>query len=367
MKFEILCKDKKARNGRLYFNKGIVVETPVFMPIGTYGVIKGLTPEEIYSTGSSLILSNALHLFLKPGINVIKKHGGLHNFMHWKYPILTDSGGFQVFSLSNISLKRNNGIIFKNPFNGQKFLFTPQQSINIQYDLQSDIVMCFDECPKYPITWDQANLSTRKSLSWAIQSRLQFDIKKNTNALFGIIHGSIFKDLRDFSIKNLIKIGFDGYALGGLAVGEPKSKLYDLIDHICLQIPKNYPRYLMGAGKPKDLIESVSKGIDMFDCVLPTRNARNGYLFTTNGIVRIKNSQYKNDDTVLDTKCYCYTCVNYSKSYLHHLYLCNETLGLRLNTLHNLCYYQNLMLNIRNAIKNKQFETFKHNFYLQNK
>lgn len=354
MKFTVRYKDGKARSGVLSFNRGIV-ETPVFMPIGTYGAVKGLTPEEIKLTGSKLILSNALHLFLRPGVDVIKKHHGLHDFMQWSYPILTDSGGFQGFSLSSTSKSLNNGILFKNPFNGKKFLFTPENSIDVQSDLLSDIVMCLDDCAAYPITWEKSKKSTKKSVCWAKKSRIQFDIRSNKNALFGIIQGSIYKDIRDFSISELLKIGFDGYALGGLAVGESKEELYDMIDHICPQIPDCYPKYLMGSGKPIDLVNAVSKGIDMFDCVIPTRHARNGHLFVTNGIIKIRNSKYKQDNTVLDLECSCYTCTNYSKAYLHHLDCCNEILGIRLNTIHNLHYYQKLMFSIRESIKLKKF------------
>lgn len=356
MEFSVCYKDGKARRGVLSFDKGIV-ETPVFMPIGTYGAVKGLTPEEVKSTGSKLILSNALHLYLRPGVDIIKNHHGLHNFMRWPYPILTDSGGFQGFSLASYSSSLDNGILFKNPFNGKKFFFTPENSINVQCDLSSDIVMCLDDCPSYPITWEKSKHSTKKSLYWAKKSRMQFDIRKNNNALFGIIQGSVYKDIRDFSIKELLKIGFDGYALGGLAVGESKSELYDILDHICPQIPNCYPKYLMGSGKPIDLIYAVSKGIDMFDCVIPTRHARNGHLFVTNGIIRIRNSKYRNDNTVLDIECSCYTCKNYSKAYLHHLDRCNETLGIRLNTLHNLHYYQKLMYDIRESIKLKKLDS----------
>ncbi|CAL4319819.1 tRNA guanosine(34) transglycosylase Tgt [Buchnera aphidicola] len=367
MKFQIISEDKKARYGIFTFNKNII-ETPIFMPVGTYGTIKSLSSEEIKNTGSKIILSNALHLYLRPGFDVIKLHGSLHNFMNWSGPILTDSGGFQVFSLSNFCKINEEGVIFKNYRNGQKFFLTPELSMEIQLNLGSNIIMIFDECIAYTKDWEKTKNAMERSLNWSKRSRIYFDLKKrDKNLLFGIIHGGIYKSLRDISLKELIKINFDGYALGGLAVGESKLEMHHLLDHITPQIPKDKPRYLMGVGKPEDLIEGVYRGIDMFDCVLPTRNARNGHLFVTNGIIRIRNKKYKKDVSALDETCTCYTCKNYSRAYLHHLDSCNEMLGARLNTIHNLHYYQTLMFNIRNAIKQKRFNEFMVNFYNQKK
>ncbi|MGP1930277.1 MAG: tRNA guanosine(34) transglycosylase Tgt [Arsenophonus sp. ET-YP4-MAG3] len=362
MKYELQNQDGEARRGRLIFNRG-VIETPVFMPVGTYGTVKSVTPEEIKQTGAQIILSNTFHLWLRPGQNVIKSHGNLHNFMQWQLPILTDSGGFQVFSLGAMCKIKEEGVYFRHPINGSKMFFTPEKSIEIQYDLDSDIVMIFDECMPYPIDLNYAKKSMEMSLRWAKRSRQRFDELINKNALFGIIQGGVYKNLRDISIKKLIEIGFDGYAIGGLSVGEPKKDMYRILSHVCLQIPKNKPRYLMGVGKPEDLIEAVYRGIDMFDCVIPTRNARNGYLFVTEGVIKIRNSKYKLDTLPLDTYCDCYTCSNYSRSYLHHLDKCSEILGIRLNTLHNLYYYQQLMNGIRQSIEKNEFESFIIKFY----
>ncbi|CAL4319557.1 tRNA guanosine(34) transglycosylase Tgt [Buchnera aphidicola] len=366
MNFKIIKEDNQARYGVFVFNNEII-ETPIFMPVGTYGTVKSISVEELKDIGSKIILSNAFHLYFRPGQKIIKLHGNLHNFINWSGPILTDSGGFQVFSLSKFCKINDEGILFKNYINGQKCFFTPELSMQIQTDLDSNIVMVFDECIAYTKKWDITQHAMERSLKWAKKSRIFFDAKKNKNLLFGIIHGGIHKHLRDISIKALINIGFDGYAVGGLAVGESKKELYSILDHVCPQIPKNKPRYLMGVGKPEDLIESVKRGIDMFDCVIPTRNARNGYLFVTNGIIKIRNSKYKNDLSPLDKKCFCYTCKNYSRSYLHHLDSCNEMLGSRLNTIHNLYYYHTLMFNIRNAIKKNIFNEFIKNFYSQKK
>lgn len=366
MDFKIFHQDGNARYGAFSFNKDII-ETPIFMPVGTYGSVKSLSTEEIKNTGSKIILSNAFHLNLRPGQEIIKLHGTLHDFMNWSGPILTDSGGFQVFSLSKFCKVDKEGVIFKNHINGKNFFLTPEISMKIQFNLGSNIVMIFDQCIAYTRNWEQTKNAMERSLSWAEKSRLYFDIHKNKNLLFGIIHGGIYRSLRDISLKELIKIDFDGYALGGLAVGESKKELYELLDYICPQIPKHKPRYLMGVGKPEDLVEGVSRGIDMFDCVIPTRNARNGYLFVTNGIIKIRNKKYKEDLSVLDDTCTCYTCKNYTRSYLHHLDSCNEMLGARLNTIHNLHYYQTLMFNIRTSIKLNKFNEFLFNFYHQKK
>lgn len=366
MNFQVSHQDGNARYGIFNFNQDII-ETPIFMPVGTYGAVRSISIEEIEKTGSKIILSNAFHLYFRPGQDVIKLHGTLHNFMNWSGPILTDSGGFQVFSLSKFCQVNNEGVLFKNHINGKNFFLTPEISMKVQFDLGSNIVMVFDECISYTHDWEKTKNSMERSLNWAKKSRFYFDFYKNKNLIFGIVHGGIYPSLRDTSLKELIKIDFDGYALGGLAVGESKQEMYKLLDHICPQIPKTKPRYLMGVGKPEDLIEGVSRGIDMFDCVIPTRNARNGYLFVTNGIIKIRNKKYKKDLSVLDKTCDCYTCQNYTRSYLHHLDSCNEILGSRLNTIHNLHYYQTLMSNMRAAIKEKRFNQFVLNFYDQKK
>ncbi|UNB92366.1 MAG: tRNA guanosine(34) transglycosylase Tgt [gamma proteobacterium endosymbiont of Trioza apicalis] len=362
MRYQLLKIDNKARLGRLIFNRGIV-ETPTFMPIATNGVIKSMKPKEIKETGSQILLSNTFHLWLKPGIDVIKLHGNLHNFMKWKGPILTDSGGFQIFSLNNICKITNKGVYFRNPINGSFIFLNPEKSMEIQYYLNSDIVMIFDECTKYPSSWEYTRNSMELSLRWAIRSFKKFKSLNNSNSLFGIIQGGIYKDLRDISIKKQLNINFDGYAIGGLAVGESKYDMLKILSHVCPQLPQNKPRYLMGIGKPEDLIEGVKNGIDMFDCVLPTRNARNGYLFVTNGIIKIRNTRYKYDINPLDINCDCYTCIKYTRAYLHHLYNNNEILSSNLNTIHNLNYYQKLMKNLRKAINNNNFEKFTYEFY----
>ncbi|MGP1871016.1 MAG: tRNA guanosine(34) transglycosylase Tgt [Arsenophonus sp.] len=362
MKYELQNQDGQARLGHLIFNNWII-ETPVFMPVGTYGVVKSMTSNDIKETGTEILLANAFHLWLRPGQRIIKLHGDLHNFMQWQNPILTDSGGFQVFSLGRICKIKEDGVYFRHPVNGTKIFFSPEKSMEIQYYLGSDIVMVLDECTPYPVNWNYAKKSMEMSLRWAKRSRQRFDELTNKNALFGIIQGSIYQDLRDISVKSLVEIGFDGYAIGGLAVGESKEDMYRILSKICLEIPKNKPRYLMGIGKPEDLIEAVYYGIDMFDCVIPTRNARNGHLFVTEGIIKIRNAKYKLDTLPLDAYCDCYTCSNYTRSYLHHLDKCNEILGARLNTLHNLRYYQRLMFEIRKSIKKNKFKTFYLEFY----
>lgn len=364
MKYELKNQDGQARRGQLIFDRGIV-ETPVFMPVATYGTVKGMTPEEVKQTGTQILLGNTFHLWLRPGEDIIKSHGDLHNFMQWKEPILTDSGGFQVFSLGAIRKIKEEGVYFRHPINGERVFFNPEKSMEIQNDLGSDIIMVFDECTPSPVDWDYAKKSMEMSLRWAKRSRQRFDELTNKNAIFGIIHGNIYEDLRDLSVKGLLEIGFDGYAVGGLAVGEPKEDMNRILTHTCSQIPKNKPRYLMGVGKPEDLIEGVYRGIDMFDCVMPTRNARNGHLFVTEGVIKIRNTKYKFDTSPLDPYCDCYTCSNYSRAYLHHLDKCKEILGSRLNTLHNLSYYHRLMNEIRQAIEKDKFEAFSVEFYRQ--
>ncbi|MFB6422104.1 MAG: tRNA guanosine(34) transglycosylase Tgt [Candidatus Malihini olakiniferum] len=362
MKYELLQTDGSARRGRLVFERG-VVETPAFMPVGTYGTVRGLTPDEVKETGTQILLGNTFHLWLCPGQKIITSHGDLHNFMQWHGPILTDSGGFQVFSLRDIRKITEEGVHFRNPINGDAIFLSPKKSMEIQYDLGSDIVMIFDECTPYPVSWDDAKRSVEMSLRWAKRSRKRFDELNNNNALFGILQGSVYEDLRDISMRGLLEIGFDGYAIGGLSVGEPKADMYRILEHICQKIPADKPRYLMGVGKPEDLVEGVQRGIDMFDCVIPTRNARNGYLFVTDGVVKIRNAVYKNDTYPLDQHCDCYTCLNYSRAYLHHLDSCHEILGARLNTIHNLRYYQRLMASLLHAIEHGNLERFVTSFY----
>jgi queuine tRNA-ribosyltransferase len=362
MKYELLATDGQARRGRLTFERG-TVETPAFMPVGTYGTVKGMTPEEVDAIGAEIILGNTFHLWLRPGQKVIKQHGDLHDFMNWKGPILTDSGGFQVFSLGKMRKIKEEGVYFRSPVNGDRVFLSPEISMDIQSDLGSDIVMIFDECTPYPATEEEADVSMQLSLRWAKRSRVRFDEQKNPNALFGIIQGGCYEHLRDVSLAGLTEIGFDGYAIGGLAVGEPKEEMLRILDYTTPKIPADKPRYLMGVGKPEDLVEGVRRGIDMFDCVMPTRNARNGHLFTTDGVIKIRNAKHREDTTPLDAECDCYTCKNYSRGYLHHLDKCGEILGARLNTIHNLRYYQRLMKGLREAIAQGTLEEFVDLFY----
>ncbi|MBW8186524.1 tRNA guanosine(34) transglycosylase Tgt [Shewanella nanhaiensis] len=362
MKFELDTTDGRARRGRLVFERG-TVETPAFMPVGTYGTVKGMTPEEVRETGADILLGNTFHLWLRPGEEIMRKHGDLHDFMNWQRPILTDSGGFQVFSLGDIRKITEEGVHFRSPINGEKIFLDPEKSIQIQNSLGSDVVMIFDECTPYPATEDEARKSMQMSLRWAQRSRDEFDRLENPNSLFGIIQGGVYEDLRDESLKGLVNIGFDGYAVGGLAVGEPKEDMHRILEHVCPQIPADKPRYLMGVGKPEDLVEGVRRGVDMFDCVMPTRNARNGHLFTSEGVIKIRNARHRDDTSTLDDKCDCYTCKNYSRAYLYHLDRCNEILGARLNTIHNLRYYQRLMEGLRGAIETGTLESFVEDFY----
>ncbi|PMK00106.1 tRNA guanosine(34) transglycosylase Tgt [Vibrio sp. 10N.261.55.A7] len=362
LKYELKKTNGNARRGQLQFERG-TVETPAFMPVGTYGTVKGMTPEEVKGTGAEILLGNTFHLWLRPGQEIMKLHGDLHDFMNWKGPILTDSGGFQVFSLGKTRKITEEGVHFRSPVNGDKIFMDAEKSMQIQYDLGSDVVMIFDECTPYPATHDEARISMERSIRWADRSRNEFDRQENQNSLFGIVQGGVYEDLRDVSVKALTEIGFDGYAVGGLAVGEPKEDMHRVLEHTCPQLPEDKPRYLMGVGKPEDLVEGVRRGIDMFDCVMPTRNARNGHLFVTGGVIKIRNAKHKTDTTPLDPHCDCYTCQNYSKSYLHHLDRCNEILGARLNTIHNLRYYQRLMESIRLAIDEDRFDSFVEEFY----
>lgn len=366
MKFTLHKTDGTARRGTMTFTRPqgeFEVQTPAFMPVGTYGTVKGMTPEEVRATGAEILLGNTFHLWLRPGQEVMRKHGDLHDFMQWHRPILTDSGGFQVFSLGKLRKITEEGVKFQNPINGERIFLSPEKSMEIQYDLGSDIVMIFDECAPYPSTFDYTKKSMEMSLRWAQRSRDRFDQLGNQNALFGIVQGGVFEDLRQVSLEGLVKIGFDGYAIGGLAVGEPKQDMHRILEYVCPQLPMDKPRYLMGVGKPEDLVEGVRRGIDMFDCVMPTRNARNGHLFVSDGIVKIRNAKYRDDTTALDPECDCYTCKHYTKSYLYHLDKCGEILGARLNTIHNLRYYQRLMEQIRTAIEQGEFDRFVNEFY----
>ncbi|TID24681.1 queuine tRNA-ribosyltransferase [Avibacterium paragallinarum] len=366
MKFKLHKTDGTARRGTMTFQRPqgeFEVQTPAFMPVGTYGTVKGMTPEEVRETGAEILLGNTFHLWLRPGQEIMRKHGDLHDFMNWHLPILTDSGGFQVFSLGKLRKITEEGVKFQNPINGERIFLSPEKSMEIQYDLGSDIVMIFDECTPYPATFDYAKKSMEMSLRWAKRSRNRFDELGNQNALFGIVQGGVYEELRKVSVEGLVEIGFDGYAVGGLAVGEPKEDMHRILEYVCPQLPADKPRYLMGVGKPEDLVEGVRRGIDMFDCVMPTRNARNGHLFVTDGIVKIRNAKYRDDTSPLDPECDCYTCKNYTKAYLYHLDKCGEILGARLNTIHNLRYYQRLMAQIRQAIDEDRFDQFVVDFY----
>lgn len=360
MKFELLATDGKARRGQLIFQRG-VVDTPAFMPVGTYGTVKGMTPEELDATGAQICLGNTFHLMLRPGTEIIRKHGDLHDFMHWHKPILTDSGGFQVFSLGELRKITEEGVKFRSPLNGEKIMLTPERSMEVQRDLGSDIVMIFDECTPYPATEPQARKSMELSLRWAKRSKDAHG--DNPSALFGIIQGGMYPHLRDISLQGLEEIGFDGYAIGGLSVGEPKADMINILNHTTDKMPAQKPRYLMGVGKPEDIVEAVRRGVDMFDCVMPTRNARNGHLFVSDGVVKIRNAKHKDDTAPLDKECDCYTCKNYSRAYLHHLDRCNEILGARLNTIHNLHHYQKLMQGLRVAIAAGKLDDFVADFY----
>ena len=333
------------------------------MPVGTYGTVKAMTPEELTGIGAQIILGNTFHLMLRPGMEVIRAHQGLHRFMHWEGPILTDSGGFQVFSLATLRKITEEGVSFRSPVNGDAVMLTPERSMQVQRDLDSDIVMIFDECTPYPATEAQARKSMELSLRWAARSRAEFNRLENPNALFGIVQGGMYEALRHESIEGLASIGFDGYAIGGLAVGEPKEERERVLEALEPHLPANRPRYLMGVGTPEDLVEAVRRGVDMFDCVMPTRHARNGHLFTTNGVVKIRNAKYEADTSPLDEHCGCYTCRNYTRSYLRHLDRCGEILAARLGTIHNLYYYLHLMQEMRDAIEAHRFEAFRRDFY----
>ena len=359
MKITLHKQDGLARRGTLKLKHG-EVQTPAFMPVGTYGTVKAMSPLELKEINAHIILGNTFHLWLRPGLEVIAAHGGLHKFMGWDGPILTDSGGFQVWSLGAMRKITEEGVTFRSPINGDSCFLTPEESMRIQKVLNADIVMIFDECTPYPATLQEASESMQLSMRWARRSKDAH--AGNENALFGIIQGGMYEELRDISLAGLMDIDFDGYAIGGLSVGEPKADMLRILAHTAPKMPHNKPRYLMGVGTPEDLIAAVSQGIDMFDCVMPTRNARNGWLFTQYGDIKIKNAGYKTDTQPLDADCDCYTCQNFSRAYLHHLHKVGEILGARLNTIHNLHYYQVLMSGMRNAIEAGTFEVFKINF-----
>lgn len=355
LEFSVLATSGQARRGRLKLAHG-VIQTPAFMPVGTYGAVKGMRPQQVEDSGADVILGNTFHLWLRPGLDVIQAHGGLHRFVGWNKPILTDSGGFQVFSLGEIRKISEEGVSFRSPIDGAKCFLTPEESMRIQRVLNSDIVMAFDECTPHPATHSEAQISMRLSMRWA--QRSQEAHQGNPNALFGIIQGGMYEDLRGESIEKLVALNFDGYAIGGLSVGEPKADLQRIMSFTTPRMPEDKPRYLMGVGTPTDLVNAVSAGVDMFDCVLPTRNARNGWLYTSTGIVKLRNAQYRFDEMPLDENCSCYTCKHFSKSYLHHLQRIDEMLGAHLNTVHNLHFYQSLMKGMRSAIELDQLDAY---------
>jgi len=360
MKYELLKTSGRARRGRLTFERG-VVDTPAFMPVGTCGTVKGMRPEQVAESGAQILLGNTFHLMLRPGTDIIRAHGGLHEFMNWPGPILTDSGGFQVFSLGDLRKITEQGVHFRSPINGDAVFLGPEESMAVQRALGADIVMIFDECTPYPASPDEARASMELSLRWAQRSRAAHG--DSEAALFGIVQGGMYTDLRLESLQGLTDIGFDGYAIGGLSVGEPHEERIKVLDTLDPAMPADRPRYLMGVGTPEDIVESVLRGVDMFDCVMPTRNARNAHLFTASGTKRLRNARFRDDPRPLDADCDCYTCRNYSRAYLHHLDKCNEILGGHLNTVHNLHYYQQLMSGLRRAIEDDGMGEFVAEFY----
>jgi len=351
--FEVSQTQGEARRGELTLGHGRV-QTPIFMPCGTYGSVKGMLPSSLHDVGVQILLGNTFHLMLRPGVEVIEQHGGLHGFMGWSGPILTDSGGFQVFSLGDLRKITEEGVEFRSPINGDKVFLSPEGSMQIQASLNADIVMVFDECTPYPAEENEVRESMELSLRWAKRSKSAFD--GNANALFGIVQGGIHQNLRETSLQGLLDIGFDGYAIGGLSVGEPKEEMMRVVGDLAPLLPEDKPRYLMGVGTPSDLVECVRRGIDMMDCVMPTRNARNGHLFTSSGVIKIRNAVHKTSTEPLDSRCDCYTCANFTRAYLHHLDKCGEILGAELNTTHNLYYYLSLMEGLRSAIENKALD-----------
>lgn len=360
MQFKVSATDGKARRGEMQFPRG-AVQTPAFMPVGTYGTVKGMLPKDIEEIGAEMILGNTFHLMLRPGTEIVKAHGDLHDFIQWQGPILTDSGGFQVFSLGDMRKITEEGVKFKSPIDGSPVFIDPETSMQVQRDLGSDVVMIFDECTPYPATEKEAEDSMQLSLRWAQRSKAAHG--NNPSALFGIVQGGMYESLRDISLAGLVDIDFDGYAIGGLSVGEPKEDMLRVLDHLADSMPEDKPRYLMGVGKPADLVEGVRRGIDMFDCVMPTRNARNGHLFTSTGVIKIRNAKHRHDTQSLDAECDCYTCRNFSRGYLHHLEKCGEMLSAQLNTIHNLRFYQTLMAGLRDAIAQGKLDSFADEFY----
>jgi queuine tRNA-ribosyltransferase len=363
MRFELLATDGRARRGTLTLAHG-VVQTPIFMPVGTYGAVKTMAPRDLDEVGAQIILGNTFHLWLRPGPAILEKLGGLHGFNGWTKPILTDSGGFQVWSLGKMRKISEEGVRFASPIDGSKLFLTPEESMRIQRALNSDVVMQFDECTPYeidgrPATHDEAAASMRLSLRWAKRSRDEHERLGNPNALFGIVQGGMFEDLRDESLAGLLELGFPGYAIGGLSVGEPKADMMRVLDHVAPRLPANAPRYLMGVGRPEDLVEGVARGVDMFDCVMPTRNARNGWLFTRFGDVKIRNAKHRDDPRPLDPTCACHACRHFSRAYLHHLNRVDEILGAHLSTIHNLHFYLELMHGMREAIEAGRFEAWR--------
>jgi queuine tRNA-ribosyltransferase len=355
--FELLGSSGAARRGRLRLAHG-VVETPAFMPVGTYGTVKAMTPEELAGIGAQIVLGNTFHLMLRPGPQIIEAHGGLHRFMHWQRPILTDSGGFQVFSLAQLRKITEQGVRFQSPLDGSEVELTPERSMDMQRTLRSDIAMAFDDCTPYPATEAQARESMERSMRWAARGHAHYYRDEPPGGLFGIVQGGMHTSLRLASLESLMQRNWPGFAVGGLAVGEPEAERLRILEEVVPHMPPDRPRYLMGVGFPEDIIAGVARGIDMFDCVIPTRHARNGHLFTRDGVINIRNSSHASDLSPVDPQCSCYTCANYSRSYLRHLDRCNEILGSRLNTLHNLHFYQELMRSIRKALEEGTFEAF---------
>ncbi|MDY4885177.1 MAG: tRNA guanosine(34) transglycosylase Tgt [Alphaproteobacteria bacterium] len=361
LKFEILKTIGKTRLGKLHTKHG-VVNTPAFMPVGTCGTVKAMMPESVAATGAEILLNNTYHLMLRPGADLVEKMGGMHKFMHWDKPILTDSGGFQVMSLTGLRKLTEEGVTFRSHVDGKKFFLSPEESMKIQHKLDSNITMCLDECTPFPATYEQAKKSMQMSMRWAKRSRDAF-IDRDGYGIFGIQQGSIFKDLRDESAQKLTEIGFDGYAIGGLAVGEGQEKMFEVLDYAPVSLPSDKPRYLMGVGRPDDIVGAVLRGVDMFDCVMPTRSGRTAQAFTKYGTVNIKNARHREDNRPLEADCDCPLCRNFNRAYIHHLQKCNEILAVMLLTWHNIRYYQRLMQGLRNAIANDTLSEFCDDFY----
>jgi queuine tRNA-ribosyltransferase len=360
MTFTVKATDGLARRGEITVPRG-TIQTPAFMPVGTYGTVKGVTTDQVKDSGAEILLGNTFHLMLRPGAEQVAKLGGLHQMIHWDRPILTDSGGFQVFSLGKMRKITEEGVKFRSPVDGSEVWLDPERSMDVQHQLGSDIVMIFDECTPYPVPYEDSKKSMELSLRWAKRSLVAHG--DSPSALFGIVQGSMFLDQRDQSLEALVEMGFDGYAIGGLSVGEPKHEMFKVMRHTAPRLPKNQPRYVMGVGKPEDLVEAVRRGVDMFDCVMPTRNARNSHLFTDTGVLRLRNAANRSYERPIDETCDCYTCQNYSRAYLHHLDKCGEILGATLNTIHNLRHYQRVMEGLRGAIEVDQLDQFVAEFY----